>query len=97
MTFMDLEDPRYAYMFGFLQADGHLAQGTGQKGRLTVEISYRDIGILEEFRRLTNGRTEDCWSSTTAPQPRKNSAGPSEAATFASGVCAPEKSPCRRR
>ncbi|GAA0621522.1 hypothetical protein [Streptomyces crystallinus] len=53
MTFMDLEDPRYAYMFGFLQADGHLAQGTGQKGRLTVEISHRDIGILEEFQRLT--------------------------------------------
>ncbi|MFI1105435.1 hypothetical protein [Streptomyces melanogenes] len=53
MTFMDLEDPRYAYMFGFLQADGHLAQGAGQKGRLTVEIGHRDIGILEEFQRLT--------------------------------------------
>ncbi|MFI1177791.1 LAGLIDADG family homing endonuclease [Streptomyces melanogenes] len=53
MTFMDLEDPRYAYMFGFLQADGHLAQGAGQKGRLTVEISVRDISILHEFRQLT--------------------------------------------
>lgn len=48
-----LEDPRYAYMFGFLQADGHLAQGMGQKGRLTVEINARDIELLREFQRLT--------------------------------------------
>ncbi|WP_369242659.1 hypothetical protein AB5J56_19830 [Streptomyces sp. R21] len=50
---MDLEDPNYAYMFGFLQADGHLAKGTGQKGRLTAEINVRDIDILREFQRLT--------------------------------------------
>ncbi|MBW5481918.1 hypothetical protein GPJ59_08500 [Streptomyces bambusae] len=40
-------------MFGFLQADGHLEQGAGQKGRLTVEISARDIHILREFQELT--------------------------------------------
>ncbi|MFC8421979.1 LAGLIDADG family homing endonuclease [Streptomyces sp. NPDC057236] len=51
--FMDLEDPEYAYMFGFLQADGHLHQGTGQKGRLSVEINARDAHILHEFQRLT--------------------------------------------
>ncbi|PWK73028.1 hypothetical protein BCL76_10248 [Streptomyces sp. CG 926] len=51
--FMDLTDPRYAYMFGFLQADGHLAHGAGQKGRLTVEISERDIHILRDFQALT--------------------------------------------
>ncbi|MEU9165381.1 hypothetical protein AB0D29_34530 [Streptomyces sp. NPDC048424] len=51
--FMDLEDPRYAYMFGFLQADGHLAQGKGQKGKLTAEINARDIHILREFQQLT--------------------------------------------
>ncbi|MFK4067679.1 hypothetical protein [Streptomyces sp. NPDC029674] len=51
--FMDLRVPEYAYMFGFLQADGHLHQGAGQKGRLTVEISVRDIEILREFQRLT--------------------------------------------
>ncbi|MFZ3499521.1 hypothetical protein ACODT5_41025 [Streptomyces sp. 5.8] len=32
MRFMDLEDPRYAYMFGFLQADGHLSQAGRQRG-----------------------------------------------------------------
>ncbi|MFF8609053.1 hypothetical protein ACF06X_24275 [Streptomyces sp. NPDC015346] len=53
VRFMDLEDPRYAYMFGFLQADGHLARGAGQKGRLTAEINARDIHILHEFQRLT--------------------------------------------
>ncbi|MFC8898499.1 hypothetical protein [Streptomyces cinereoruber] len=52
-SFMDLENPSYAYMFGFLQADGHLARGTGQKGRLTAEINARDAHILYEFQRLT--------------------------------------------
>lgn len=52
-AFMDLKVPEYGYMFGFLQADGHLKQGTGQKGRLSVEINVRDIAILREFQRLT--------------------------------------------
>jgi hypothetical protein len=51
--FMDLTVPEYAYMFGFLQADGHLYQGTGQKGRLTVELSARDIDLLYRFKHLT--------------------------------------------
>lgn len=50
---MDLEDPEYAYMFGFLQADGHLHQDTRQRGRLSVEINARDAHILHEFQRLT--------------------------------------------
>ncbi|MFF4706221.1 hypothetical protein ACWC4D_10565 [Streptomyces sp. NPDC001288] len=51
--FMDLTVPEYAYMFGFLQADGHLAQGVGRKGRLTVEIKAKDVGLLRRFRQLT--------------------------------------------
>lgn len=51
--FINLEDPNYAYMYGFLQADGHLAQGVGNKGSLTVEINVRDIEILRAFQRLT--------------------------------------------
>jgi AraC-like DNA-binding protein len=50
---MDLTVPEYAYMFGFLQADGHLHQGVGQKGRLTVEINARDIDLLRRFQKLT--------------------------------------------
>ncbi|MFJ8715195.1 LAGLIDADG family homing endonuclease [Streptomyces violaceus] len=51
--FMDLTVPEYAYMFGFLQADGHLQRGIGQKGKLTVELSARDVDLLQEFQRLT--------------------------------------------
>ncbi|MFD7880123.1 hypothetical protein ACFV5G_39655 [Streptomyces sp. NPDC059766] len=40
-------------MFGFLQADGHLYQGPGQKGRLSVEINVRDIEVLRRFQQLT--------------------------------------------
>ncbi|WP_372408443.1 LAGLIDADG family homing endonuclease [Streptomyces luteireticuli] len=52
MTFMDLEVPRWAYMFGFLQADGHLSAGAGRRGKLQVEISHRDIDILRAFQEL---------------------------------------------
>ena len=51
--FMDLRVPEYAYMFGFLQADGHLKQGPGRKGRLSAEINVRDIDLLREFQKLT--------------------------------------------
>ncbi|MCX5170713.1 hypothetical protein OG616_22230 [Streptomyces antibioticus] len=51
--FMDLTVPEYAYMFGFLQADGHLRQGAGNKGRLSVEINVRDLDLLRAFQRLT--------------------------------------------
>ncbi|WP_330290309.1 SANT/Myb-like DNA-binding domain-containing protein [Streptomyces sp. NBC_00576] len=50
---MDLTVPEYAYMFGFLQADGHLHQGPGQKGRLTVELNVRDVDLLYRFKHLT--------------------------------------------
>ncbi|WP_409087152.1 hypothetical protein [Streptomyces brasiliscabiei] len=40
-------------MFGFLQMDGHLHRGVGQKGKLTVEINARDIDILRNFQELT--------------------------------------------
>ncbi|MEU6380121.1 hypothetical protein [Streptomyces sp. NPDC046909] len=51
--FMDLTVPEYAYMFGFLQADGHLSQQSRQRGRLAVEINARDIDLLRQFQKLT--------------------------------------------
>ena len=48
----DLEDPNYAYMFGFLQADGHLYQNTRNRGKVTIEVSARDISLLQQFSRL---------------------------------------------
>ncbi|MEU5462331.1 LAGLIDADG family homing endonuclease [Streptomyces althioticus] len=60
---MDLTVPEYAYMFGFLQADGHLSQQSRKRGRLTVEVNARDIDLRREFQRLT-----PCSSSI----PRRN-------------------------
>lgn len=52
MTYFDLERPEHAYMFAFLQADGHLTEQSRNRGRLSVELSARDAPILEEFQRL---------------------------------------------
>ncbi|MFI5534372.1 hypothetical protein ACIA8O_38155 [Kitasatospora sp. NPDC051853] len=52
MNDFDLQRPEHAYMFGFIQADGHLHLGPGNKGQLSVELSARDAPLLEEFQRL---------------------------------------------
>jgi hypothetical protein len=48
----DLEDSNQAYLFGFLQADGHLYQNTRNRGKVAIEISAKDIDLLHEFSRL---------------------------------------------
>jgi hypothetical protein len=48
----DLKDPNHAYLFGFLQADGHLYQNTRNRGKVTVEVSAKDIDLLQQFSRL---------------------------------------------
>ena len=53
MEFMDLSQPEYSYMFGFLQTDGSLSWGKGLKGHVAIEIQRRDESILDEFRRMT--------------------------------------------
>jgi hypothetical protein len=35
-----------AYVFGFMQADGHHRAGPGQKGSITVEIKAQDADLL---------------------------------------------------
>ncbi|MEJ8643051.1 hypothetical protein WKI68_19965 [Streptomyces sp. MS1.HAVA.3] len=76
--FMDLQDPRYAYMFGFLQADGHLSQQSRQRGRLSAEINVRDIHILREFQQLT-----PYFSSITERVRSTNFAARAHSATWA--------------
>ncbi|MFI8503884.1 hypothetical protein ACIGFK_36080 [Streptomyces sp. NPDC085524] len=83
VRFMDLQDPRYAYMFGFLQADGHLARGRGQKGQLAAELNARDIDILREFQQLT-----PYYSSITERVRQTNFAERHHSATWS--VCALE-------
>ncbi|WP_406297146.1 hypothetical protein OG948_15650 [Embleya sp. NBC_00888] len=52
MDFMDLRRPEYSYMFGFLQADGHLSADSRQRGRLSLEVGVCDRELLERFQRL---------------------------------------------
>jgi hypothetical protein len=42
----DLCDPASAYVFGFMQADGHHRAGPGRKGSITVEIKAQDADLL---------------------------------------------------
>ncbi|WTW96724.1 hypothetical protein OG216_26675 [Streptomycetaceae bacterium NBC_01309] len=52
MRFMDLTQPEYSYMFGFLQADGTLSAGRGNKGELSVELARTDREMLLRFQQL---------------------------------------------
>lgn len=53
-----LIEPAISYMYGFLLADGHLRDGSGQKGSLCISIAARDRYILEQFQSLV-----PCYSS----------------------------------
>lgn len=46
----DLQQPAISYMFGFIQADGHLYSTTQNRGRLTVELQKNDAAILFKFK-----------------------------------------------
>lgn len=52
MGFLDLTRPEHAYLFGFLQCDGHLSENTRNRGRMSVELSIRDVALLERFQEL---------------------------------------------
>ncbi|WP_336031127.1 LAGLIDADG family homing endonuclease [Geodermatophilus sp. FMUSA9-8] len=52
MPHLDLTDPAHAYFFGFAQTDGSLYAGTGQKGRLMIELAVQDEAVLHEFAGL---------------------------------------------
>lgn len=52
MITFDLAQPSFSYLFGFIQTDGHLQQNTRNRGRLSIEISERDIDILYKFQNL---------------------------------------------
>jgi hypothetical protein len=51
-TNITLNDPHYAYLFGFIQTDGHLYNNTRDRGRLSIEISKKDEDILWAFKNL---------------------------------------------
>lgn len=47
-----MSTPEVSYFFGFAQADGHLEDGAGNKGRFRIEISAEDKCILEAFAKI---------------------------------------------
>ncbi len=53
----DLELPEMAYLFGFLQTDGNLSTMSRGRGRVSVELSRRDLPILERFQQLVPYRS----------------------------------------
>lgn len=46
---MNLADPPHAYLFGFIQADGHLRRIKGLKGSIAIELGWQDKCLLERF------------------------------------------------
>jgi len=55
---IDATKPDVAYMIGFFQADGHLSQGSQNRGKFTLELNKRDEHILYSFQELV-----PCYSS----------------------------------
>jgi hypothetical protein len=49
---IDLKNPHYAYMFGFIQTDGHLYNTTRDRDRVSIEVSKQDEDILWAFKNL---------------------------------------------
>lgn len=49
---INLKNPHYAYLFGFIQTDGHLYNNTRDRGHLSIEVSKVDEDILWAFKSL---------------------------------------------
>ncbi len=50
-------DKNLSYLFGFLQADGHLHETTRNRGELSIEILKRDENVLLFFDKLLSENT----------------------------------------
>lgn len=46
---LDLRKPVHAYLYGLIQTDGHLSQETRNRGKVQIELGYRDAGVLEQL------------------------------------------------
>jgi hypothetical protein len=65
MPHLDLMRPEHAYFFGFAQTDGSHYAGTGQRGRLTIELSQRDEAVLHSFAALFDVYSRVSWRERT--------------------------------
>jgi hypothetical protein len=46
---LDLTNSVHAYLYGLIQTDGHLSQDTRNRGKLRIEMSYKDVDLLEQL------------------------------------------------
>ena len=49
---IDLRKPEHAYFYGFALTDGHLREGTRNRGSLSIEVAIRDTELLQKFKTL---------------------------------------------
>ena len=49
---IELTDPNYSYLMGFLQADGSKYEDTRNRGRISVELSLRDSDLIYKLADL---------------------------------------------
>jgi hypothetical protein len=75
----DLSDPASAYVFGFMQADGHHSARSANRGQVSIEIKAKDADVLYDMQRAIPWRT-----SITFARPRATNVSASyESATLA--------------
>ncbi len=51
-TEISLNIPHYAYLYGFIQTDGHLYETSRDRGKVTIEVSKQDESILKAFKAI---------------------------------------------
>lgn len=56
-SIFDLQTPDHAYLFGFVQCDGLLTRGPGNKGRLSIELAATDADHLAALAALVPARS----------------------------------------
>lgn len=57
--YLELTRPEHAYLFGFIQADGHLSRDPRypNKGKLQIELSARDFKLLGKLQEIIPVKT----------------------------------------
>lgn len=51
-TDISLNVPHYAYLYGFIQTDGHLYETSRDRGKVSIEVSKQDEYILQAFKAI---------------------------------------------
>jgi hypothetical protein len=65
MRSFDLRNPASAYVFGFMQADGHHYAGRGRKGSVTIQIKAQDADVLRTMQQAIPWRTSITFRTRT--------------------------------